>query len=87
MGNTHLKPLIAVIIQSAKLTESEQKEVIIQSAELTESEQTKVCSEAHNLQANWRRERWWLNAFNIFRIKYSIYGAASGQCVDQHDRK
>ncbi len=44
-----------VIIQSAKLTESEQKEVIIQSAELTESEQTKVCSEAHNLQANWRK--------------------------------
>ena len=40
MGKTHLKPLIAVIIQSAKLTESEQ---------------TKVCSEAHNLQANWRR--------------------------------
>ena len=32
MGKTHLKPLIAVIIQSAKLTESEQKEVIIQSA-------------------------------------------------------
>ena len=55
MGKTHLKPLIAVIIQSAKLTESEQKEVIIQSAELTESEQTNVCSEAHNLQANWRR--------------------------------
>ena len=48
MGKTHLKPLIAVIIQSAKLTESEQKEVIIQSAELTESEQTKVCSEAHD---------------------------------------
>ena len=33
MGKTHLKPLIAVIIQSAKLTESEQ---------------TKVCSEAHD---------------------------------------
>ena len=36
MGKTHLKPLIAVIIQSAKLTESEQ---------------TKVCSEAHDLLA------------------------------------
>ncbi|MBQ1527230.1 MAG: hypothetical protein IIZ75_08865, partial [Lachnospiraceae bacterium] len=33
MGKTHLRPLIAVIIQSAKLTESEQ---------------TKVCSEAHD---------------------------------------